>query len=129
MEVRNYLGRITFDFSRANALRDDDHERAFLEIFQYVFRLFLGMIADSDQLELFSTSKIVLPVEHCVEKKGKAYIYRFFLEDIDAAADVLAAEIYRSEGYEVTIRSKGAMKLDFLVSSDPVFFSIERVGN
>lgn len=126
MEIRNYLSLATFDFAKVNGLNEQDHKRAFCEIFKNMFIFYTGIIGEQDDVSITCNDKLSIAYLHSMNaKKGFSYGSNVanILEDIARFSE----GIYFSDNMRLDILSSSGINM--LVSMDPVYFKIEQTNS
>ena len=125
MEIEKYLGKIIFDFEKANRLSEDQHKRAFVTAFKAVFTMIADLFADSLCIELKSRWKIDSEIMREVSQRKKEQNYEIPTSQFFDSLAAIAEQIYYSQNMEVTIVCNSKTPWIMIAAMDPIYFSLQ----
>lgn len=125
-QMIEYMGKIIFDFEKANKLSGDEHKEAFVCTFTGVFESIHGIIKELGEATLKSASEIDSALLNEKSRDRKTILYEVsdsILKEHDQL-DKLGVDLYNSKNYEVKIYLNQVRKMELIVCMDPIYFSL-----
>lgn len=119
-----FLTSATFDFSKANKLSENDHQDAFIKIFEEMMLLLKGDLIDINEIEILLKHDVESSVLRRFSTHQEDLLYSISVVDFYKNISFLAADLYISDNREFFLRAKEP-HLEILVAMDPIYFSIK----